>query len=48
MYIEEMKHLLKCLEGQAVPIVDGEDGRRVLQIALAAKESSRSRCEIAL
>jgi predicted dehydrogenase len=48
MYIDEMKHLLMCLEGEAVPIVDGEDGRRVLEIALAAKESSRNRCEIAL
>jgi len=42
MYLEEMKHFLACIEGNEKPIVDGETGKRVLEIALAAKESART------
>lgn len=43
MYIEEMKHFISCLEGKDKPLVDGEEGKRTLEIALAAKKSARSR-----
>jgi predicted dehydrogenase len=41
MYVEELRHFLNCVRGNEVPIVKGDDGRRVLEIALAAKQSSR-------
>jgi len=40
MYLEEMKHLVKCLLGRATPITDGIAGKRVLEIVLAAKDSA--------
>ncbi len=47
-YIREMRHFLACVRGEDRPRVDGETGRRVLEIALAAKESARTRYEIHL
>ena len=41
MYIAELRHFLDCVRGKDVPLVSGEDGRRVLEIALAAKQSSQ-------
>ena len=41
MYVEELRHFLDCVRGNEMPIVSGDDGRRVLEIALAAKQSSR-------
>jgi len=41
MYLEEMKSFLSCIERKEKPIVDGETGKRVLEIALATKQSSR-------
>lgn len=41
MYIEEMKHFIACLEGKEKPVVDGETGKKVLEIVLAAKQSSK-------
>jgi len=43
-FIEELKHFLACLRGEAKPKVDFEDGRKTLQVVLAAKQSSRERC----
>jgi len=40
MYIEEMKHFLQCIGGLSMPLIDATQGKRVLEIALAAKESS--------
>ncbi len=40
MYIEEMKHFIKCVKGEEKPVVDGDTGKRVLEIALAAKKSA--------
>jgi predicted dehydrogenase len=48
MYVEEMKHFVSCVRGEASPLVDGVTGKRVLEIALAAKKSSRERCEVSL
>lgn len=42
MYIEEMKHFLLCLEGKAKPMQDIKSARRILEIALAAKESAKT------
>lgn len=48
MYVEEMKHFVSCARGEASQLVDGVTGKRVLEIALAAKKSSRERCEVSL
>lgn len=46
MYRDELNHVLNCLEGAGVPMVDGVTGKRVLEIALAAKRSSREGREV--
>ena len=40
MYIEEMKHFLQCIDGLSIPLIDAIQGKRILEIALAAKDSS--------
>jgi predicted dehydrogenase len=40
MYVEEIRHFLACIRGQARPLVTGEQARRVLEIALAARKSA--------
>lgn len=40
MFIDEMKHFLSIARGEAEPACTLEDGRRALQIALAAHESA--------
>jgi predicted dehydrogenase len=42
IYIIQMQHFLDCVAGRTKPIVTGEDGKRVLQIVLAAKDSAES------
>lgn len=41
MYADEVAHVFACARGQAEPLVDGADGLRVVQIAQAARRSSR-------
>lgn len=41
MYLEEMKHFIKCVRGEETAVVDGVSGKRVLEVALAAKESAQ-------
>ena len=41
MYLDEMRHFLRCLEGEEKPVANVFDAARVLQIALAAKESAQ-------
>jgi predicted dehydrogenase len=48
MYVEEMRHFLACLCGEATPVVDGYTGRRVLEIALAARQSAAEGRAVAL
>ncbi len=48
MYLEELQHFLNCVAGQASPLINGEDGRRVLEMALAAKQSSEQQQVIQL
>lgn len=47
-YRREVAHFLACVRREAQPPVDGAEGVRVLQIALAAKESARRRQEVEL
>ncbi|MEM1689054.1 MAG: Gfo/Idh/MocA family oxidoreductase [Candidatus Hadarchaeales archaeon] len=42
MYVEEMRHFIKCLEGKDRPEVNGEEGKMTLEIALAAKLSAKT------
>lgn len=48
MYIEEMKHFLQCVEGKAKSMQDINSGKRILQIALAAKESAKTGKKVSL
>jgi predicted dehydrogenase len=48
MYMNEMRHFLDCADTGTTPLISGEDGLRVLKIALAAKESARLRRAIVL
>ena len=40
MYLNEMRHFLACLRDETQPLVPGSDGRRVLEIAMAARQSA--------
>jgi len=40
MYMQEMQHFLRCIDGLSAPLIDAIQGKRILEIALAAKESS--------
>lgn len=40
MYVEELRHFLRCLDGAEQPALDVVEARRVLEIALAAKASA--------
>ena len=40
MYVEEMKHLVRCLEGREAPMVDGAEALRSLRLVEAAKASA--------
>ena len=48
MYVEEMNHFIKCLEGEETPLTDGFSAKQVLEIALAAKESAKLGREMVL
>jgi predicted dehydrogenase len=40
MYVEELRHFVECIELGTPPMLDAAGGRRVLEIALAAKTSA--------
>jgi predicted dehydrogenase len=45
MYLDEMEHFISCIRKRKDPLVTGLDGKRVLEIALAALQSTREqRC----
>jgi predicted dehydrogenase len=46
MFLDEMAHFLACVRGEATPLVTGADGRRVVEIALAARRASAERREV--
>lgn len=43
MYLDELRHFVDCIAGGCEPMIPVEEGRRVLEIALAAKRSSVTR-----
>lgn len=43
MYVDELKHFFGCVTGEEKPALDVFEAARVLQVALAAKESARHR-----
>lgn len=42
VYVVEMRHFLNCILGSEAPRISGEDGKKALQIALAAKKSAET------
>lgn len=42
IYLRQAEHFLSCIDGTALPMINGEDGLAVLEIALAAKRSAQS------
>jgi len=46
MYKDEIVHFLECVERGIDPIVDGAEGRRTLEVILAAKKSNEKGCRI--
>ena len=48
MYISELEHFFACIRERKEPIITGSDGKRVLQVALAALQSSREQRSISL
>ncbi len=48
MFIEEIAHFVRCLEGREAPIVDGRDALRTLRVVDAAKTSSAQRSWVTL
>jgi predicted dehydrogenase len=40
MYVDELRHFLRCLAGEERPVLDVFEGARVLEVALAAKEAA--------
>ena len=41
MYLEELRHFIRCVEGQESPLMDGREALRSLQLVEAAKRSVR-------
>jgi predicted dehydrogenase len=41
MYLDELSHFLDCAGGHSAPRVTGTDGKRALELALAARRSSQ-------
>lgn len=42
MYLDEMRHFLKCLDAAEQPLVDVVDAARTLEVALAAKQAAQT------
>ena len=41
MYVEELRHFIRCIEGRESPLVDGREALRSLRLVEAAKTSAR-------
>lgn len=41
MYVTEIQHFFECVKNRKEPLINGYEGKRVLEIALAALESSK-------
>ena len=42
MYLDELKHFMRCLDGEEEPSLGLTDAKRVLELALAIKDSMRT------
>lgn len=42
MYVQEMKHFVKCALGKETPLVDAREAKRTLEVVLAAKSSAKA------
>ena len=42
MYVEEIRQFIRCVKEKETPLVSGEEGKRTLEVALAAKRSAAS------
>ena len=43
MYVQEMQHFINCVKIGEKPLIDGEEGRKTLEIALLAKKSAETK-----
>ena len=48
MYLEEMRHFIRCLKAGEPPLIDGAEGLRSLRLVEAAKRSARERRAVRL
>ncbi len=48
VYLEEMRHFIRCLEGRESPLADGEEALRSIRLVEAAKRSARERLWVRL
>jgi len=48
IYLEELRHFFRCIERGTEPFITGEEGKRVLNLILAAKQSAQEKREIFL
>ena len=48
MFVEEMRHFVRCVSGEDKPLVDGAEGLQVLRIVEAAKASAGKRQWVSL
>jgi predicted dehydrogenase len=48
MYVSELQHFFTCIRDRKAPLITVFDGKRVLQVALAALQSSREQRSILL
>ena len=48
MYVDEMDWFIDCINGKVTPPVDAVSGKRILEVALAAKESANTKEVITL
>jgi predicted dehydrogenase len=43
MYIRELEHFINCIKNGEKPLIDGEEGKKTLRLALLAKQSSETK-----
>jgi predicted dehydrogenase len=46
LFLDEMRHFLKVVAGEEIPLCNMEDGIRALEVVLAAKRSSSKGCRV--
>ena len=42
LYVQELKHFIRCIEGKEKPMVDGYSAKCTLEVALACRESAET------